>query len=158
MLSNLGDMPSLSHMRNRIRLSRPKRCGKIQMDPLPDLRFYAGQLAVGISHRFHKLIDGAKFGGSYDVPAYTPDSYTRPGVPQGHLSEKRVNISKVYDGMQSDYWVLLGLCPCPIRSYSARSVDGPAGWGKIHNTKHRRAMPPVPESLPASGSYGQPYL
>src|SRR5687767_5197529 len=61
-----------------------------------DLWFYTGQLAVGTSHRFHYLIDGARFGGSHDVPAYTPDSYVRPGVPQGRLSEKRVNVSKVY--------------------------------------------------------------
>src|SRR5207247_2643962 len=61
------------------------------------LWFYTGKLKVGIAHRFHYLIDGAKFGGSVDVPAYTPDSYARPGVPQGTLSEKHVNISKVYD-------------------------------------------------------------
>ena len=70
-----------------------------------DLWFYSAKLAVGTSHRFHYLIEGAKFGGSYDVPAYTPDSYARPGVPQGRLSGKQVNTSKVYGGMQADYWV-----------------------------------------------------
>ena len=70
-----------------------------------DLWFYSGQLAVGTSHSFHYMIDGTKFGGSYDLPAYTPDSYAQPGVPQGRLSEKHVNISNVYDGMQSEYWV-----------------------------------------------------
>ena len=70
-----------------------------------DLWFYTGQLAIGTSHRFHYMIDGAKFGGSYDMPAYTPDSYARAGVPQGHLSEKHVNISKVYGGMESNYWI-----------------------------------------------------
>jgi enterochelin esterase-like enzyme len=70
-----------------------------------DLWFYTGQLVVGTSHRFHYLIDRAAFGGSYDVPAYTPDSYAKGGVPQGRLSEKQVNTSKVYEGMKSEYWV-----------------------------------------------------
>ena len=70
-----------------------------------DLWFATGKLAVGTSHRFHYMIDGARFGGSYDMPAYTAYSYERPGVPQGKLSEKHVNISKVYDGMEANYWV-----------------------------------------------------
>jgi len=70
-----------------------------------DLWFRAERLVVGTSHRFHYMIDGARFGGSYDMPGYTSYSYERPGVPQGRLSEKHVNISKVYDGMESNYWV-----------------------------------------------------
>lgn len=72
-----------------------------------NLWFYLGQLRMGTSHRFHYLIDGAKFGGSYDVPAYTPDSYARPGVPQGRLSEKLVHISKFYGGMETNYWIFV---------------------------------------------------
>ncbi len=63
------------------------------------------QLRVGTSHRFHYLVNGAKFGGSYDVPAYTPDSYARPGVPQGKISEKLVHTSKLYGGMETNYWI-----------------------------------------------------
>jgi enterochelin esterase-like enzyme len=69
------------------------------------LWFHTAQLRVGTSHRFHYLINGAKFGGSVDVPAYTPDSYQRPGVPQGRLSEKLVHTSKLYGGMESNYWI-----------------------------------------------------
>ncbi|HYM13604.1 MAG TPA: alpha/beta hydrolase-fold protein [Bryobacterales bacterium] len=64
-----------------------------------------GKLATGTSHLFYYVIDGARFGGKSDVPAYTPDSYTKPGVPQGKLSEKLVNNSKTYPGMQSNYWI-----------------------------------------------------
>ena len=70
-----------------------------------NLWFHVGQLRVGTSHRFHYTIDGSRFGGSFDMPAYTADSYVRPGVPQGHLSEKLVHISKLYGGMQSNYWI-----------------------------------------------------
>ena len=64
-----------------------------------------GKLRVGTSHRFHYLINGAKFGGSLDMPAYTPDSYARPGVPQGKVSEKLVHVSKLYPGMETNYWI-----------------------------------------------------
>jgi enterochelin esterase family protein len=70
-----------------------------------NLWFYVARLRVGTSHRFHYVINGAKFGGSVDVPAYTPDSYARPGVPQGRLSEKLVHTSKLYGGMETNYWI-----------------------------------------------------
>jgi enterochelin esterase-like enzyme len=70
-----------------------------------NLWFSFGQLRVGTSHRFHYVIDGARFGGSYDVPAYTPDSYARPGVPQGRLSDKLVHRSNLYGGMETNYWI-----------------------------------------------------
>ena len=80
-----------------------------------NLWFHTAQLRVGTSHRFHYLINGApssakateakKFGGSVDVPAYTPDSYQRPGVPHGKLSEKLVHTSKLYGGMETNYWI-----------------------------------------------------
>jgi enterochelin esterase-like enzyme len=70
-----------------------------------NLWFYTAQLRVGTSHRFHYRVNGGRFGGSYDLPAYTPDSYARPGVPQGRLSEKLVHTSKLYGGMETSYWI-----------------------------------------------------
>ncbi len=70
-----------------------------------NLWFHVAQLRVGTSHRFHYLVNGAKFGGSYDVPAYTSDSYARPDVPQGKISEKLVHTSKLYGGMETNYWI-----------------------------------------------------
>jgi enterochelin esterase family protein len=51
------------------------------------------------------MVNGSPFGGSVDAPAFGPMSYAMPGVPQGKLSERHVNVSKIYDGMKSDYWV-----------------------------------------------------
>ena len=70
-----------------------------------DLWFAVGKLKTGTLHSFYYLVGGEKFGGQTDVPAYGPDSYPNPGVPQGQLSPKLVHASKLYDGMQSDYWV-----------------------------------------------------
>ena len=60
---------------------------------------------LGTSHTFHYLVAHEKFGGSYDVPVYTPDSYQHADVPAGKLSEKLTHTSKIYDGMKSDYWI-----------------------------------------------------
>lgn len=60
---------------------------------------------AGTLHAFYYKVNGAKFGGRLDVPAFGPLSYLPPGVPSGVLSPKIVHTSKIYDGMQSDYWV-----------------------------------------------------
>ncbi|HZW05306.1 MAG TPA: alpha/beta hydrolase-fold protein [Candidatus Nitrosotalea sp.] len=60
---------------------------------------------VGRLHSFHYLLNGAKFGGRLDLPAYGALSYLQPGVPSGTLSEKIVHTSKIYDGMKSEYWI-----------------------------------------------------
>jgi enterochelin esterase-like enzyme len=60
---------------------------------------------VGRVHSFHYIIDGAKFGGGLDLPVFTADSYQQSGVPAGVLSEKLSHVSKIYDGMKSEYWV-----------------------------------------------------
>jgi enterochelin esterase family protein len=56
-------------------------------------------------HGFHYMVDGAKFGGRLDLPAFGPLSYLQPGVPSGKLSEKLIHTSKIYDGMRSEYWI-----------------------------------------------------
>ena len=60
---------------------------------------------VGKLHSFYYLIDGTKFGGRLDLPAFGPLSYQQPGIPSGTLSPKIVHTSKIYDGMKSEYWI-----------------------------------------------------
>ena len=60
---------------------------------------------VGRLHSFYYLIEGAKFGGRLDLPAFGPLSYQQPGIPSGTLSPKIVHTSKIYDGMKSEYWI-----------------------------------------------------
>jgi len=60
---------------------------------------------LGRLHSFHYAVDGAKFGGRLDMPAFTADSYQQAGVPAGVLSAKLNHVSKIYDGMKSDYWI-----------------------------------------------------
>ena len=60
---------------------------------------------VGKAHQFYFLVDGAKFGGSLDLPVFGPLSYLQQGIPSGKLSEKLIHTSKIYDGMKSEYWI-----------------------------------------------------
>src|SRR5947207_12027852 len=56
---------------------------------------------LGNLHSFYYTVNGAKFGGKLDVPAFTPFSYQPPRVPSRTLSEKITHVSKIYDGMKS---------------------------------------------------------
>ena len=70
-----------------------------------NLWFYTGQLRSGTSHNFHYMVEGKRIGGRTDVAAYGPDSYSHRGVPEGRLSDKILHTSKIYDGMQTEYWI-----------------------------------------------------
>src|SRR5882724_4123459 len=61
--------------------------------------------SVGRLHSFHYMVNGAAFGGKVDLPAFGPLSYLQAGVPSGTLSDKLGYISKIYDGMKSEYWI-----------------------------------------------------
>jgi enterochelin esterase family protein len=60
---------------------------------------------LGALHSFHYVVNGADFGGSFDVPAFGSLSYRQPGVPAGTLSERITHTSKIYDGMKSVYQI-----------------------------------------------------
>jgi enterochelin esterase family protein len=70
-----------------------------------DLWYHAGKVTTGRSFNFYYMIDGARFGGRTDIPAFGADSYDKPGVPRGTLSEKLTHTSQIYEGMTSDYWI-----------------------------------------------------
>ena len=82
---------------------------------------------LGKLHSFYYTVYGAKFGGKLDVPAFTSFSYLQPGVPSGTLSEKITHVSKIYDGMKSEYRIYV---PAQYRPDTPAAVmifnDG--GW------------------------------
>jgi enterochelin esterase family protein len=82
---------------------------------------------VGKLHSFHYLINGAKFGGRLDLPAFGPLSYLQPGVPSGTLSAKMIHTSKIYDGMKSEYWIYVPAQYDP-KVPSALMVFQDGGW------------------------------
>jgi enterochelin esterase family protein len=70
-----------------------------------DFWYTSAELEVSKLHAFYYMVNGAKFGGRLDVPAFGPLSYQQPGVPAGTMSAKILHTSKIYDGMKSEYWI-----------------------------------------------------
>jgi enterochelin esterase-like enzyme len=60
---------------------------------------------VGNLHAFHYVVNKTSFGGRLDMPVFASDSYLKPDVPTGKLSDKIIHTSKIYDGMKSEYWI-----------------------------------------------------
>jgi enterochelin esterase-like enzyme len=69
-----------------------------------DLWMRLVKMRVGVTHAYQYYADGKPLGNRTDVSGYNPDSYPKPGVPQGKLSEKHTVTSKIYDGMKADFW------------------------------------------------------
>jgi enterochelin esterase-like enzyme len=88
---------------------------------------------VGRLHSFHYLMNGAKFGGTLNLPAFGPLSYLQPGVPTGTLSDKTTHTSKIYDGMKSEYWIYV---PAQYRADTpaALMVFQDGGWYTDRNS------------------------
>ncbi len=71
-----------------------------------DLWYAAANIQpLGAVHSFHYVVNGSRFGGSVDLPAYGPLSEEQPGVPAGKLLGPLEHVSRIYPGMKSKYWI-----------------------------------------------------
>lgn len=82
-----------------------KSRGKMKRVKGWNLWFRVAQLLPGISHSFYYEIGGRRKGGQTDLPVYLSDCYPHTGVPQGTLSAKLVHRSRIYKGMECNYWI-----------------------------------------------------
>jgi enterochelin esterase-like enzyme len=63
------------------------------------------KMRTGVTHSYEFYAEGKPLFARRDVAGYNPDSYPKPGVPKGTLSEKKTITSRIYDGATADYWV-----------------------------------------------------
>jgi Putative esterase len=63
------------------------------------------KMRTGVTHSYQYFAAGKPLGARGDAVGYNPDSYPKPGVPRGKVTEKQTIVSRIYDGMKSDYWV-----------------------------------------------------
>ena len=77
----------------------------LQQVPGSSLWMLLTKMRTGVTHSYQFSADGKPLGARSDAVGYNPDSYPKPGVPKGKVSEKHTIVSKIYDGMTSDYWV-----------------------------------------------------
>src|SRR4030095_12191906 len=73
----------------------------------PIAAFKAGSLWVvksrlnrGMADKYTWLVDGKPIGGANNLPAFGPDSYAKPGVPQGKLTGPIEVPSTIYPGVK----------------------------------------------------------
>jgi enterochelin esterase-like enzyme len=79
-----------------------------EFHPLPKSALWYAVAEVpkqGAIHSFFYLKDGKRFGGSNDLPVFSPLAYLEPDVPLGTLSQPFLHTSKIYDGLQTTYWI-----------------------------------------------------
>ncbi len=69
-----------------------------------DLWVHNKKLLEGWAHATYYRIDG-KAGERIDKAALTEDSYPKPGVPEGKMSDMMVHESPVYHGYKISWWV-----------------------------------------------------
>ena len=62
------------------------------------------KMRTGVTHAHQSYAAGKPLGNRGDITGYNPDSYPKPGVPQGVLSEKQTITSTTYPGMKLDFW------------------------------------------------------
>ncbi|MGC2659837.1 MAG: alpha/beta hydrolase-fold protein [Bryobacteraceae bacterium] len=62
-------------------------------------------MRVGVTHAFQYSANGKPLGNRSDLAGFNPDSYPKPGVPQGKASDKHTITSKIYEGMKADFWI-----------------------------------------------------
>jgi enterochelin esterase-like enzyme len=63
------------------------------------------KMRTGVTHSYQYYADSKALGNRGDAIGYNPDSYPKPGVPHGRVSDKLTITSHVYEGMKVDYWV-----------------------------------------------------
>jgi Putative esterase len=63
------------------------------------------KMRTGVTHQYQYYSAGKPLGARGDAVGYNPDSYPKRGVPKGKVTDKLTIVSKIYDGMKSDYWV-----------------------------------------------------
>ncbi len=77
------------------------------MSRLPDSTVWYRliKMRTGVTHSYQFHVEGMPLLARRDIAGYNPDSYPKPGVPQGTLSEKKTIVSRIYDGATADYWI-----------------------------------------------------
>lgn len=93
----------------------------------PMAAFKAGSLWVvqarlnaGTSYKYTWMVDGKPIGGANNLASFGPDSYTRPGVPEGKLTGPIEVPSKIYPDVKANLWFYVpaqwdGSTPLPVQ-------------------------------------------
>ncbi len=120
------------------------------------------KMRTGVTHSFQYYAAGKPLGARGDAIGYNPDSYPKPGVPHGKVTEKRGIVSKIYDGMKSDYWVYASpgvdpSVPSPLMVWQdGQGLVGDFSRSRLftvtENLVRQKLLPPIVYVLIAPGT------
>lgn len=132
----------------------------------PITAFKAGSLWVvqtrlntGASYRYRWIVDGRPIGCSgnectpaNNLPAFGPDSYARPGVPQGKLTGPIEVPSQIYPGVKANVWYYVpaqwdGVTPLAVQVWGdGQQFTGarPGQWRILETLDNLTAQKRIP--------------
>ncbi len=134
-----------------------------QMNKLPGCNLWVlyKKLKTGRSHSYRYHINGKAFGSRVDVPAYSPDSYPKPGVPKGVISGQLMHTAKKFPNWKVSYWVYVSPGYDPTRGAALmvwqdghrfiKREAGPRLLTTTENLVHQGKIPPMIHVLVAPG-------
>ena len=119
------------------------------------------KMRTGVTHSYQYYASGKPLGARGDAVGYNPDSYEKPGVARGKVSEKHTITSRIYDGMKADYWVYAspGVDPnMPAALMVWQDGQGLVGeysrmrlFTVTENLVHQKLIPPMVHVMIAPG-------
>src|ERR1700679_3200559 len=120
------------------------------------------KMRTGVLHQYQFYTAGKTLGARGDAVGYNPDSYPKPGVPHGKLSEKHTLTSKLYNGMKYDYWVYASPgvdpnVPAPLMVWQdgqglVGAYSGLRLFTFTENLVDQKLLPPMREFVIAPGT------
>jgi enterochelin esterase family protein len=134
------------------------------MTRVPDSNFWMmlKKMRTGVTHSYQYYADGKPLGARGDAIGYNPDSYQKPGVPKGKVSQKITLTSKIYDGMKADYWIYASPgvdpnVPAPLMVWQdGQGLVGDYSRSRLftvtENLVAQKLMPPIVYVLIAPGT------
>lgn len=119
------------------------------------------KMRTGVTHSYQYFAAGKPLGARGDAVGYNPDSYPKPGVPRGKVTGKQTIVSRLYDGMQADYWVYASpgvdpAVPSPLMVWQdGQGLVGDFSRSRLftvtENLVHQKLLPPMVQVLIAPG-------
>lgn len=125
----------------------------------PIAAFKAGSLWVvetrlntGTAYKYTWIADGKPIGGSNNLPAFGPDSYVQPGVPQGKLTGPIEVPSQIYPGVKANVWYYVpaqwdGVTPLAVQVWGdGQQFTGarPGQWRILETLDNLTAQKRIP--------------
>ena len=110
------------------------------------------RLNTGTAYKYTWIADGKPIGGANNLPAFGPDSYPQPGVPQGKLTGPIEVPSKIYPDVKANVWFYVpaqwdGVTPLAVQVWGdGQNFTGPrpGQWRVLETLDNLTAQKRIP--------------